>query len=61
MFHGLMSYGAKFQKMYSSLWANAHHVLTDLKVSRKFGNKKTKYPKSEQFFHNIKNCNLTND
>ena len=43
-----MSYGAKFQKIYSLLCTNAHHVVTDLKVSGKFGNKKIS--RTEQFF-----------
>ena len=56
MFHGLMSYGAKFQKMYSPSCANAHHVVTDLKVSEKFGNKeKLNISRTEQFLHNINN------
>ena len=50
-----MGYGAKFQKMYSPSCANAHHVVTDLKVSGKFGNKKSKYLKNRTIFHNIKN------
>ena len=50
-----MSYGAKFQKMYSPSCANAHQVVTDLKVSGKFGNKKLIISRAEEFFHNIKN------
>ena len=55
-----MSYGAKIQKMYSPSCANAHHVVTDLKVSEKVRNKKNlNISWTEQFFHNIKICNLT--
>ena len=54
-FHGLMSCGEKFQKMFSPSCANAHHVVTDSKVSGKFANKKLIISRAEKFFHNIKN------
>ena len=41
--------------MHSPSCTNAHHVVTDLKVSGKFENKKKKISWTEQFFHNIKN------
>ena len=49
-FHGLMSFGVKLEKMYFPSCANAHHVVTDFKVSGKFRNKKTKSLKNRTIF-----------
>ena len=45
-----MSFGVKLEKMYFSSCANAHHVVTDFKVSGKFRNKKAKSLKNRTIF-----------
>ena len=50
-----MSFGVKLEKMYFPSCANAHHVVTDFKVSGKFRNKKLNLSRTEQFFRNKKN------